>query len=179
MFINYNKFNLNAFNDDIKHLHDNNMPITKYNSILWRAFNKHIPDERVHVEKSLADLFEFQTQIFLKFSMSKHKNWALMFPTSSILEAFFSFAPIEFQKLTVEKHSNWAKWNLFSPSLFDLASRVFREKLMVFKLKFELIFFCMCALWSPSSLSLQLTFSFFLPSLDHASQWVLNEIFQQ
>jgi hypothetical protein len=55
MFINYNKLNLNAFNDDIKHLHDNNMPITKYNSILWRAFNKHIPAiERVHMEKSLA-----------------------------------------------------------------------------------------------------------------------------
>lgn len=81
MFINYNKFNLNAFNDDIKHLHDNNMLITKYNSILWRAFNKHIPGlKRVHMEKSLADLFSTEN-VSLKHFHEKNLNFYSNFQT--------------------------------------------------------------------------------------------------
>lgn len=129
MFINYNKLNLNAFNDDIKHLHDNNMPITKYNSILWRAFNKHIPAfERVHMEKSLADLFWGEKSVGARrrgqkiFNVCKISclnllfimlNWLFSLHFTFLMECLnlLLAAPpsIEFWKFTVVEYPNWAK----------------------------------------------------------------------
>jgi hypothetical protein len=99
-FINYHKFNSSSFNDDIKHLHDNNIPITRanHNLIKYRLdeaseeekkgevaleeaqpvrSDEHILVERVHLEKSLAD-FKFQREHSSerKFGGFKTNIWA-------------------------------------------------------------------------------------------------------
>jgi hypothetical protein len=101
-FINYHKFNSSPFNDDIKHLHDNNIPITRANNNLIKYRldaaspehrrekgevaqaeeqpvrpDEHILVERVHLEKSLAD-FKFQREHSSerKFGGFKTNIWA-------------------------------------------------------------------------------------------------------